>query len=326
MVLDSLFRRYQRHLFTVGIILGLLFSYVSASLAKLLFGSTPGIMSVTFLTLTLIPFARAALDARRATIRNISKSTEENLQQYGGFFLGTFFAYLSMTFVLPQLGIDVLSIAKEQFFLIPATAGRDYFSIYTFTSALSNNWYVLLVTFLCGVAWREGGLFFVAWNAAAWGAIFGHRALAAAQAVGANPWDYLIIELFFVIWHTLLEGSAYIIAAVAGAKMNDHVKRHAEQFVLFTAFAALLAWIGHAAITSITSDALLITTLMIVLTCALVYPLIYIFDTTSERMLFTYNYRLFLASISIFIVGVILETIIVSNSAALIEIYAQSAQ
>ena len=129
-----------------------------------------------------------------------------------GVFFGVFFAYYSIAFLSAHFGWNTLGLFREQLFLDPAIMGRATYSFATFWSILANNWWVLLATFFLSLLSGNGATFFVAWNASAWGAIFGMRAIGAAAVLGKSSLAVGGLMTLITLPHILLEGSAYIIA------------------------------------------------------------------------------------------------------------------
>ncbi len=321
--------------FSYAVIVGFVYSIISAVIARQVFSANPGIVSVMFLTLFLLPSIRKLFveeekreeKERVFTFRKLWQDNHHTLRVYFGIFTGVFLAYMSMTFILPQLGYDVINVVREQLFLDPALKGRA-FDVGTFWGILSNNWYVLLIAFLFAIAWSDGALFFVSWNASAWGAIFGYRALTAAWQANGSPILFLLTELGYVVWHTFLEGGAYILAAISGSVISEEVVKRSDElhnFLLWACISSvggvLLSFIARRFFATAWS-----TVILILGTLGLVYLLQNAFTTEDHTNVFIYNYWLFVLAIAVFVVGAIVETYVLTNATGLQEIYQLSRQ
>jgi hypothetical protein len=306
--------------------LALIYSYVSIFIANQVFGANPGIVSVTFLTLFLLPSI--------ALIRSQNLRLDEQAwwekyfgpmhltKAYSAYFIGTFSAYLSIGFLLPLFGINVVEIVKEQLLLLPAFTGAASFQFNTFVTIFSNNWFVLFLVFLFAVLWKDGGMFFVQWNASAWGAVFGFRAVGAAAAAGTNPWYYLGIEMSQVIWHVLIEGGAYILAAVSGSIIGRHAYTGEEPPVRFIASVVGLFSVTFGAKTVLESLPIPLTaaTLIGIVIFTIAAYLLRNGLTQSEKQ-FKEGILVFLVSLAMFAVGAVVETFVLENSTSLETIY-----
>lgn len=337
MVLEHLFpdKLWEKH-FSYAALLGFFYAIISILIASAVFGGNTGIVSVMFVTLFLLPSLKQVFkeeelieeQEKRFSIKRLLLDNRKALRIYGGVFVGVFFAYLCATFLLPQWGISVINLVREQLFLDPAVAGRATGAVSMFARILANNWLVLLIAFVFALIWSDGALFFVSWNASAWGAIFGFRAYTAALAMNASPWLVLGQELGIVVWHTAIEGSAYILAAVAGSVISVEVMKKSDELKRFVS-SAFMALVGGALasylLSMIPMHQLLRTVLLITVACGLLYLMRHSFTDKRHKEVFTYNYWLFVMAIGVFIIGVIVETWVLSSSATLSQIYASSA-
>ncbi len=247
------------------------------------------------------------------------------VKTYLGIFTGVFFTYLLAAIILPQIGLNTTQILREQLFLDPVISGRATFDLATFSGILLNNWLVLLVTFLLAVLVGDGAIFFVAWNASAWGAIFGTRALLASTIMEPTALVLAATLLVFVIWHSFIEGLAYIVAAISGAIISQDAVRKEPQSKELPVFLTYLfgATILYVLLSSVSSGfpSFIRFIFLVGVVIALLYGLSYAFHIATHRRVFMYNYWLFIVAIAIFILGVLVETIVLSSSTTVSQIY-----
>jgi hypothetical protein len=250
MVLDSLFPSdWLEKKFQYAFILGFCYSIIGIVIAKLLFPSNSGIVSVIFTSILLIPYMRKIMGAEETSEEKRKKFTLKSLYQlhydvilmYFLIFFGIFFSYLIASFLLPQFGINTFNLLKEQLFLDPSLRGHAAFSYNTFQSIFYNNWWVLLATFILALMAGDGAIFFVTWNASAWATIFGSRALHAALYSGQSSLPVLLQLIAIVIWHVILEGGAYMLAGISGSIIsNEIIKERIEvkEFLVWLAVSS----------------------------------------------------------------------------------------
>ena len=328
MVLENVFLNNafkKKYVFTLTV----LYSIISILLARFIFGSNSGIVSVMFLSMLLIPTLRIIIKKEKQveysekgfSFSHLIKNNRNLFEIYFLIFLGIFFTYLSFTFLLPMLGFNVINIFREQLFLDISLRGHAFDSS-LFWSILSNNWIVLVVCFLLGLITNDGAIFFVAWNASAWGAIFGFRALNAGIASGSDPWTVILILLSIVIWHTLIEGSAYILAAISGSTISNNVISRTKQISRFLYYFVVVGLITFL-LTIILQTRFILFNFVISLSLFLtwLYFMKTIFKDKQQELIFQYNYWLFVIAIALLIIGVLLEVFVLSSSGVLNRIY-----
>ncbi len=336
MVLEHLFpedwlERKLRYAF----ILAVVYSTVSIVVARLLFAANSGIVSVIFASLLLMPYLETLLEKeelkeikeRSFSIRRFFVDNRDALRVYGVLFLGIYLTYMLYTFLLPQLGVEVGSVFREQLALELNLRGGSFFSGSAFLSIFLNNWWVLLACFLVALIAGDGALFFIAWNASSWGTIFGFRALEAAVNGGAyGAWANLAIIVAITLPHVFLEGGAYVLAAVAGGVLSDDIvsKRAAmDKFVYYFIAAGVGFIVLHSLYRVFFAALPLVAQLLDIATILLaLHFLAYVFDDPHHKEVFQYNYYLFLLAILLFIVGAVVETLVLGHSTLLATVYA----
>lgn len=313
-------------------LLGFIYSFIGIFLARLLFGGSSGIASVIFTSLLLIPSLKKLFvheerieeKEKKFSIKRLYLDNKHLIHAYVGIFIGVYLAYYVVAFLSMYLGGDFVSLFREQLFLDPAISGRAAFDSGVFWSILQNNWWVLLSCFLLSLISGDGATFFVVWNASAWAAIFGIRAVAASIVLGSNPVTVALIMEAIALPHTLLEGSAYILAGIAGAVISSDViskagnlKKFLSNFVLFG--------IGIFVIDLIFKN-IFFGTVLLVLRIIVFMTFIYFvsksFNDKKHVEVFVYNYWLFLVAFGLFVLGVLVETFVLSNSGILNNYYA----
>jgi len=332
LVLERLFPEdWLEKKFKYAFLLGLGYSVIGIIIARLLFPSNSGIVSVIFTSIFLSPSMRKIFlieetseeKEKKFSFKRLIRSDYDVILMYFLVFIGIFTSYLAFSFLLPQLGLNTFDILKEQLFLDPALRGHATFSFYSFQFIFYNNWWVLLATFILALIAGDGAIFFVTWNASAWGAIFGSRVINASIYSGQNPWYLLLIVLSLVIWHLLLEGGAYILAGIAGSTIsNEIIKERIEiaEFVVWVIAGSALFVLVNYVIKPMGFTPLITLIFYFLLTLILLYFLGKIVAEKKNKVVFIYNFAVFVAAIVVFILGATVETIAVSNFHILAEV------
>lgn len=314
--------------FLYAALLGAGHALIGLVLASFIFPQNTGIVSIIFTSLLLAPSLTALLREEEAleeqettfSLQHLLRDNYPLLKAYTGIFVGVFATYFLVAALLPALGYSTFSLLREQ--LSPAIAGYATNQLSIFTSILANNWLVLVVTFLLALLVGDGAIFFVVWNASAWGAIFGYRAFAAAQVTETGILLTAATLLAIVLWHTLIEGGAYILAALSGAAISEAVIKRSDELHRFLGYAALIIT-GYFALSLLTQPLATPTRLLILIPALLggLYVLAYAFTVQKHKEVFTYNYWLFILAILVFLAGAALETAVLTHSDALGRIY-----
>jgi hypothetical protein len=296
-------------------------------LARLLFGSNSGLASVIFTSLLIIPSLyklfkdeeKLEEKEKKFTFKRLYEDNKKLVEAYVGIFLGVFFAYYLIAFMSAQFGWNTLAIFREQLFLDPAIMGRASYSFATFWSILANNWWVLLACFLLSLLSGNGATFFVAWNASAWGAIFGMRAIGAAAVLGKSSFAVGGTMTLITLPHILLEGGAYILAGIAGAVISRDIVSESKEMWKFIGilFGIIVAFFVLNMFFKLVMSGPVLIILRMLLVVGLVYLLKHAFLDKKHQEVFVYNYWLFVLAIVIFIIGALVETGVLSWSGTL---------
>lgn len=334
MVLEHLFpESWLEKKFSISFFLGLGYSIIGVILARLLFGASSGIVSVIFVSILLIPSLRKLFvreenieeKEKKFTLKNFYKDNKHLVFAYVGVFVGVYVAYFLMTFVSMRLGWNVTSMFGEQLFLDPAIAGRATYQFGLFWSILANNWWVLIACFFLSVISGNGATFFIVWNASAWAAIFAVRAVSASVVLGTSAIKVAAIMQVITLPHILIEGSAYILAGIAGAVISDDAVSKAsdlKNFIPILLGVTVLFILLNYLFSLVTEYLPLLIILRMLSVFGLVYLLGYSFPDKKHKEVFTYNYWLFIIAILVFIIGALVETGVLSGSGILNQYYA----
>ncbi len=332
MVLEHLFPEdWLEQKLRYAFVLAVVYSSVAILVARLLFAANSGIVSVVFVSLLLLPYLERLLEKeeerelkeRRLTLLHFWLDNRDAIKVYFTLFFGIYFTYTLYSFLFPLLGWDASVVFREQLALEANLRGGAFFSSQTFLAIFLNNWWVLLACFLLALIAGDGALFFVAWNASSWGTIFGFRAVEAAVNGLHSPLVNLVIILVITFPHLFLEGGAYILAAISGGVLSDDVvsQRGAmARFVYFFLSGIILFVVFHF-LFAILFPPLVARLLDILVIVGGLHFLSFLFDDARHKEVFQYNYALFLLAVALFLVGALIETLVLDNSGLLQRVY-----
>ena len=186
-----------------------------------------------------------------------------------------------------------------------------------------------MACFLIAIIVGDGALFFIAWNASSWGVLFGYRALTAGLHNGTSPWFYLLLLFLITLPHVILEGGAYILAAISGNVISDEIiknKKEVRNFIFYLIGGTCLLLMIKVAYDHLfgMTDSVWFGILNIVIITILVHVIIQLFQQPTLQKVFRDNYYLFIIAIIIFIIGAFVETLVLTNSSTLNNIYVLS--
>lgn len=211
-------------------LLGFIYAIVGIISARLIFGSNPGMMTVAFTSLLLIPsLNRLLLDEENVEIREkkmnfkvLFKDHKDIFEIYIFLFLGILLTYALVAMILPVQSmmhmfnpqLNIIGVVVGQ-----ATAGGTVMSI------LMNNLLVMVVCFILSLVYGAGGIMFITWNASVWGVAFTYFVKQAAYYQSGNP--FLLFFCLFIPFfpHMITEGFAYFAAAIVGGVTSKAVLR-----------------------------------------------------------------------------------------------------
>ncbi len=311
-------------------VLAVIYSTIGIVIARLLFPANSGIVSVVFVSIFLIPYFSTILKedeerelvAKKLSFWKMFKLNTDAIKIYFFIFIGIYLTYMLYSFIAPALGYDIGRVFREQVSLEGVRGGAD-FSTATFLGIVGNNWWVLLACFLVALVAGDGAIFFVAWNASAWGTIFGYRAIMAGTVDGYTALGSLAIIILTTLPHFLLEGGAYLLAAIAGGVISDEMDKMDEvrSFAIFLVVAAGLYALLYAMLRAVMGPGFSLTIAAMVLALGMLWALRFVFDDPDDGAVFHYNYLLFVAAIAIFVVGAVVETFVLYNATWLQHVY-----
>ena len=331
MVFEHLFpeRLLERKEWT-AFLLAIIYSTLSIVIARLLFPANSGIVSVVFVSIFLVPYFSTILKREEAQERSekhlsfwrMLRGNADAIRTYFFIFVGIYLTYMLYSFLAPVFGYDVSRVFREQVALEGLRGGVD-FSAGTFIGIVANNWWVLLACFLVALIAGDGALFFVAWNASAWGTIFGYRAVMAAQVDGFTALGALLTIIVITLPHFLLEGGAYLLAAISGGVISDELDKMDEVrgFVVYLLAAALVYALLLAFGRMLFPPGIWLEVFVIGLALVTLWTLRFVFDDDDDQLVFHYNYALFVLAIGVFVLGALVETLVLYNSNALNSVY-----
>ena len=337
MVLEHLFPdSWIEKKFLPSMILGIVYSLIGIFIARLLFGANSGIVSVMFTSILLIPSLRKMfrkeereeeLEKKFSLIR-LFKDNKNLIKTYLGIFIGVYISFYLVSFLSMSFGWNITKMFGEQLFLDPAIAGRATYDFATFWNILSNNWWVLLATFLLSLISGDGATFFIVWNASAWAVIFAVRSVAASFIMKTSALKIALLMQLMTLPHTLLEGGAYILAGIAGAMISydatsrsKNLKKFLPLLFLLSASFVLINYL----FSFISNNVVFLVILRIVSVLGLVYFLQLAFPDSKHQEVFRDNYWLFIGAIILFIIGALIETGVLSFASLLNNYYLASA-
>lgn len=339
MVLEHLFpENWLEKRVGYAFLIAVIYSTVGIVAARLLFGANSGIVSVIFTSLLILPYLqkmfkkeeREEEKEKRASLKHWASikhffRNNQLIRVYISIFLGIYLTYMCYSFILPQLGVNTFNLFKEQLFVDPAIRGRAFDAGF-FLSILVNNWWVLLACFLLAIVAGDGAIFFITWNASSWGAIFGYRALTGGLEAGVNPLWYLFLIFIITLPHLILEGGAYILAAISGGIISDEIikeKSDIRNFVFYLicgfaliVFLRIIFYQGFGV-----SSPLVFGLITVILITSMIHFVGRLFQQKKLQKVFINNYNLFIFAIIVFIIGALVETFVLGNIDILNQIY-----
>lgn len=313
-------------------LLAFIYSTVSIVIARVLFPANSGLVAVVFTSIFLIPYFSTLLRREEQqeeqdaglSFTGLLRDNADIIKIYFFVFFGIYLAFMLYSFLAPFLGYDVGSVFREQLSL-EGVRGGAAFSTGLFWDIVINNWWVLLATFVVALVAGDGAVFFVAWNASAWGTIFGYRAVAAGSVEGSA-----LVALFTVLAitlpHVFLEGGAYILAAISGGVLSDEVVKRSDEIVSFVVYflgAAVFYTVLYVLLKALLPS-VLAGVFAILIALGALYCMHFIFSSVRDSLVFRYNFFLFALAIAVFLVGAAVETLVLFNSEALNTVYTKA--
>ncbi|MFH1399394.1 MAG: stage II sporulation protein M [Candidatus Woesearchaeota archaeon] len=228
MVFEQLFRerwleKKPRHAFLLAVICSLI-GIVSA---LFIFGSNPGLMSVAFTSLLLLPTLNILLSheenveirENKLSLHMLFKDHKDIFEIYIFLFLGIFTAYSLIALLSPHSQ----AIFTEQ--LAVAGLAGSALNPQFIKTVLLNNLAVLFWCFALSLVYGAGSILFLTWNASAWGVIFGYIARHSAASTNQSPLIAFAITILPILPHMITEAASYISAAIVGGVVSKAALR-----------------------------------------------------------------------------------------------------
>ena len=211
-------------------LMGLSYSIIGIASAMFLFPKDPGLASIAFTSLLILPslnklLSQEANDAKKGKFSLMEMFRDHNdiFKVYLFLFLGILLSFAFYAIVWPTIATS--KIFTEQVAILGLATGQAYSGSGMFASLFSNNVKVLVFCLLASFIYGAGSIFIITWNASVWGTIFGILARESANATGANPFVYFALTLLAVFPHMILEASSYFLAAISGGIVSKAVLR-----------------------------------------------------------------------------------------------------
>lgn len=205
------------------------FSYtlIGVGSAMLIFGKNPGLMSIAFISVLLVPSLNSLLQSEenksirknKLSIVGLFKDHSDIFAIYIFLFLGVFFAYALYALFLPAVAVKY--IFSSQLELAGLAGGAVLHG--EFITILANNIIILIACFLLSLVYGAGSILFLTWNASAWGVIFGF--LARQSAASQNPLVSFGVFIIPLLPHLITEASSYLSAAIVGGVVSKAALR-----------------------------------------------------------------------------------------------------
>ncbi|MBW2981259.1 stage II sporulation protein M [Candidatus Woesearchaeota archaeon] len=210
--------------------IGLIYSAIGIGSALLLFPENPGLASIAFTSLLILPSLNKLLlieenqaaRERKFDIIELFKDHNDIFKVYLFLFLGILVTFSIFSLILPS--IVTSRIFSEQVNILGLT-GEAYTIKNVFSSLFLNNLKVLIFCLIASFIYGSGAVFIITWNASVWGTVFAIVAKQSAAVTGQNPFLYFALTLLAVFPHMILEASAYFIAAISGGIVSKSVLR-----------------------------------------------------------------------------------------------------
>lgn len=210
-------------------IMGISYSILGIFSGLLIFPKNPGLVSIAFTSLLLLPSLNRLLaleENREARERfyslRIFSEHWDIIKVYLFLFLGILLTYSFFTLVMPSMSASM--IFTQQSRVIGQGLGQAQI-VTSFSSIFFNNLWVLLIVMIASFIYGAGSIFIITWNASVWGVVFGLIARNSAALSNQNPYIYFVLTFIAVLPHMLAEASSYFLAAVSGGVISKGVIR-----------------------------------------------------------------------------------------------------
>ena len=231
-------------------LLGFSYSVIGITSALMLFPQDPGLASVAFTALLLLPSLNKMLSIEE---EQVAEEYEFSLltpfrdhadifRVYFFLFLGIMLSYALFALLMPSLAAS--RIFEQQIKAVglvgQAVAIQSGIAL---TSILLNNLTVLAFSILASLVYGSGAIFILTWMASVWGTIIALVAKNSAAVAHQNPIVYFIVTVVLMLPHTILEAATYFTAVIAGGVLSKAAVREkafSERFNKIALDAAII--------------------------------------------------------------------------------------
>ena len=335
MVLEHLFpTNWTEQKLRYALLIGVIYSALSIFMSLLLFGRNSGLISVVLTSLLILPLLDDLLKKeeqkeekeKKFILKHLLDDNKQAVVTYLFLFVAVMATYAAAVFFFHILKLDIASAFHGQL-LLDFGKGGATFMFKDFWTILENNWWVLLAIFVISLFIKDGGIFFVAWNASSWGVILSYRAITSAAYVGESSLKFFGLILLLSFPFLLLEALAYILAAISGAVISDDVVKKTKYVHVFLWYGALGTAVSigvYLLLWSVQAATWLQVLLQMVIVCLTLVLLSKALRERKYKEVFIYNSSLFVIAVACFVLGAILEALITNNVEILTKIYSIS--
>lgn len=217
-MLDLLFnpQRAERHPFEIMFI-GLFYSSISVVLGMWIFHPSVSLAIVFLTVLSCLYVVQGAIKMEEKKERNWN-SERWMLNQHKSIallmlalFVGFVISFSIWSFFLPpESAGTVFEMQSHSVDQIKAITGKATDSTATFSTILTNNLNVILISLIFALFYGAGAIYILVWNASVMGFVIGSIA---RESFGLLAFPVLFAKFFL---HGIPEMLAYIVAAIAG--------------------------------------------------------------------------------------------------------------
>lgn len=208
-------KKVQRHPLEV-VFVGFFYTSISILLSLWVFPAYASLLMVFLTAIATIYIVQGVLlmeENKEENIASESSLLKQHIKTLGFFmllFLGFLFAFVFWTIILPESTTDVaFSLQKSNLIDIQTISGNAT-AIGDFSTILSNNLRVLLLSLIFALFYGAGATFILAWNASIMGFVIGSLA---KNTLGLSHLPLVFMKYFI---HGIPEMLAYFAAALAG--------------------------------------------------------------------------------------------------------------
>ncbi|MFC1769097.1 hypothetical protein ACFLZX_05020 [Nanoarchaeota archaeon] len=247
MVLEQYFKVGWMESKVHALYIAVIYTLIGVISARLIFPHDVGLMSLAFISILLIPSLGMLLQLeenieireKKFSVKMLFKDHYDIIKVYFLVFFGSFLVFLLIGLLFPNALSGTLFFPQFR----AANIVGSSITLGIFKDIFINNSIVFIVAFLLSFIYGAGGILFLVWNASVWGIVFGFHArdlIYSGLFEGFGPY-------FLFYPHLIIEGTAYLFAAVVGGVVSKAVLREelfSKKFNHLITDALLLLAIG----------------------------------------------------------------------------------